>query len=127
MIVESLRIMPKYLTISDDLQLIPGEGCRFLSKSDRTLDEVESILLNWLDENPAHHIRPLVNEWLDFADQCRDEKRQAYAVEAALKELEKSVRKCLIFKYRANGLSLEEAREGAARNATAVARKLLEE
>ena len=83
--------MPKYVTINDDLQLIPGKGFQFLSKSGKTLDEVEYVLLDWLDKNPAHPIHSLVNSWLDLADQYRDERRRAIAVEAERKELEKGI------------------------------------
>jgi len=119
--------MRKYLTINGDLQLIPGEGCHFLSKSDMTLDEVEYAVLDWLEENPTHPIEPLVSTWLEGIDRYRNEQKQASVVEVAVKELEKSVRKCLTFKYQQNGLSIAKAREKAARNASAATAKLMED
>jgi hypothetical protein len=119
--------MPKYLTISDDLQLIPGEGCRFLSKSGKTLDEVLYVLLGWLDDNPTHPFEPLVNAWLECVDQSRDEQKRTIAAEFALRELEASVRKCLTIKYRRKGLSVSRARQEAARDAVAATVKLMED
>jgi len=105
--------MPKYLTISDDLQLIPGEGCHFLSSSGKTLDEVEYHVLGWLEDNPTHPNQPMVNAWLDCAGEHRGEQSRTIVLEAALKELEKSTRKCLIIKYRRQGLSMSQARQKA--------------
>ncbi len=46
--------MPRYLTISDDLQIIPSEGHKFLSKSKRDLEAVEPEVAAWIDANPLH-------------------------------------------------------------------------
>jgi hypothetical protein len=119
--------MPKYLTISDDLQLVPGEERHFLSKSGKTLDEVEYQVLGWLEDNPNHPNQPMVNAWLDCAGERRGEENRTIVLDAALKEFEKSTRKCLIMKYRRQGLSMSHARQKANENVRAVTTRFMED
>jgi hypothetical protein len=125
--VRPMGIRPKYLTINDDLQLIPDTRGHFLSRSGKTLDEVAYHVLGWLEENPTHPTQPNVNAWLDSVDEYREEQNRAIVVEIAMKELEKSVRKCLTIKYRRQGLSMIQARQEASRSVDRVTARLMED
>jgi hypothetical protein len=58
--------MPKYLTISDDLQIVRGEGCGFLpGPPQNTLVSVERIVTDWVAENPNHPDIAEAQRWLD--------------------------------------------------------------
>lgn len=59
--------MPRYLTISDDLQIIPSEGYRFLSKSGMDLEAVEPEVEAWTDANPLHARCDEARRWLTEA------------------------------------------------------------
>ena len=72
-------------------------------------------------------MQPKVNAWLNSVDEYRDEQNRAIVVEIALKELEKSVRKCLTIKYRRQGLSMIQARQEASRNVDGVTARLMED
>jgi hypothetical protein len=52
------------LTISDDLQIIPTEGCGFLSKSRRELEAVEPEVEAWIAANSLHARLDEANRWL---------------------------------------------------------------
>jgi hypothetical protein len=119
--------MQKYLTISDELQLIPNVGGGFLSKSGKTLEEVEYEVSEWLEEHPTHRMEPMVSAWMRLTEEFRREQKQAVSVEPAIEQLEKSIRKLLFFKYRRKGLSIQNARAEAGRNAGAVKAKLMME
>lgn len=58
--------MPRYLTISDDLQLIlgDGDGGRFLSASGRQLEAVESEVVEWVEAHAEHPRRQEAEQWL---------------------------------------------------------------
>jgi hypothetical protein len=120
--------MPKYLTISSDLQLIPGEGSRFVSRSGKALVVVEAEVRRWLGKNEAHPMGSLVEAWLDGVDlnQHRRKRKQEETYQTILKELEKSVRRFLTSAYRRKGWSLDKARQEAAKRAINAATKLLE-
>jgi hypothetical protein len=60
--------MPRYLTISDDLQIIPSEGWRFISKSHRSLESVESDVRSWVSDHPVHPRIREVEQWLTAAE-----------------------------------------------------------
>jgi len=118
--------MLKYLTISDDLQLIPNEGGGFLSKSDKRLEQVEYEVVWWLEEHPTHPMGPLVREWLNLTDEYHRQQKQTIITELAVRELEKSTRTVLFLKYRREGFSVADARDRATRNASAATAKFME-
>ncbi len=120
--------MPKYLAISSDLQLIAGEGSRFLSRSGKDLEVVESAVRGWLVRNAGHPMRGLVEAWLGSVDlnQYRREQKQRKADELLLKEFEKIVRRFLTSVYQGKGWPLVKARQEAAKKAKDLAVKLLD-
>jgi hypothetical protein len=93
--------MPKYLTISGDLQLVTGEGCRFLSKSGKELATVESEVETWLDDHPVDSRRIEAEVWLEAAfdetQRCRSVEEQKRVRDAALHEMKKMIRRTVYF------------------------------
>ena len=86
--------MPRYLTISDDLQITASHPCIFRSKSGKVLAAVVSDVETWVESNPAH---PRVNEaesWLQrSADKIDGEITAAREKRlAAKRDLEDNIR-----------------------------------
>ena len=118
--------MPKYLTISDDLQLIAGQGCRFLSRSGKELAAVESEVEDWVQDNSAHPRLEEAELWLDSAfDELQrrvsteDRKKTE---ETLIHEMEKLLRRIVRTGARSKGWSREKIRHEANRRAGMAAR-----
>jgi len=57
--------MPKFLTITDDLQIVvDGDGCAFLSRTHCTLEHAEQEVTAWLEDRPDHPRREQAKQWL---------------------------------------------------------------
>jgi hypothetical protein len=62
------RKMPKYLTISDELQIVRGEGCGFLpGPPENDIESVETELAAWVADHPSHPDVAEAQRWLDAA------------------------------------------------------------
>jgi hypothetical protein len=116
--------MPKYLTINDDLQLVTGEGCRFLSKSGKDLEAVETDVENWVENNASHARREEAERWLNSVS---DEMRRRLSIEdqqrierAAIDAVQKSIRQYFRATGRSKGWSREKILQIANRGAEMV-------
>lgn len=120
--------MPKYLTISDDLQIITGEGCRFLSKSAKDLSTVESEVEDWVEINATHPRRKEAELWLNSAfDEMQDRisiEARKEAEKASINSMEKSIRQFVRVLGRSKGWSIEKIRREATRRAEWAAKLL---
>jgi len=118
--------MPKYLTISNDLQIIPGEGCRFLSGSGKDLASVESDVEQWIENNATHPRLADAEIWLNSAS---DEIQRLLSAEdrrklerAAIDLMERNMREYARALGRSKGWSKEKIRQEANRMAGRVAK-----
>lgn len=116
--------MPKYLTISSELQLVPSGG--YHSASGKNLEAVFIEVSHWLQKNPEHPLASPVNDWIAAAAADVERHRHERVKQEAVENLEKNLRRTLMAGYRKKGLSLEKAREKGARKAAELARKALE-
>ena len=109
--------MPKYLTISDDLQIVTGEGCRFLSRSGKELAVVESEVDDWVQNNETHPRRAEAELWLSSAfDELQlrlsgEDRKNLEA--AAIYLMENSIREYVRAIGRSKGWSRERIRKEA--------------
>ena len=58
----------RYLTISEDLQIVPNEGWKFFPVS-YGLEHAEVEVAAWLEKNPAHPRREEAERWLEAAQE----------------------------------------------------------
>lgn len=81
--------MPRYLTISRDLQIVRGEGCGFLPGPPvNDLESAEVQVSAWLQDNEAHPDADEAKRWLDVATQrveLRQRERQVVLEVAAFR------------------------------------------
>jgi len=106
--------MPRYLTISIDLQLIVGGGCKFISRS-KNLMEAESEVEVWLEDNPSHARRAEAEAWLDASaaeiqDRLSTEERNKLEI-AALENMQKWIRQLVRIIGRSRGWSREKIQQ----------------
>jgi hypothetical protein len=113
--------VPKYLNISEDLQIVTGEGCRFLSRSEKELAVVESEVEHWVADNPTHPHVAEAEKWLNSTS---DEIQRLLSAEdrrkmerAAIDLMENSIREYVRAVGRSKGWSKEKIREESKRKA----------
>jgi hypothetical protein len=92
--------MPRYLTISEDLQIVRGEGCGFVPASPTNdLESAEAQVSAWLEQNDTHPDAAEAQRWLDAAapkiERIRKERQLVREVAA--------FREGLVEKFKAQG------------------------
>jgi hypothetical protein len=100
-----------------DLQLIVGDGCRFISKSGRDLLAVGTEVNDWINANATHPRRVEAELWVSFVD---DELQQRQSIEArnkaenpSIRETEKLLRRIARSRGRRTGWSADKTRKHA--------------